>query len=64
MSESWTGGAVGLIREIGIEVEEEIRKVESEVAVGLADKFLEKTRTLRTVWPPSSVHWWQLTQRS
>ena len=42
-------GSGGLILKIGFETEEEIRKVEDEVAVGMADKFLEETRTLRTV---------------
>ena len=42
-------GSGGLILKKGFEIEEEIQKVESEVAVGMADKFLEKTRTLRTV---------------
>ena len=42
----WYGG---LILKIASEIEEEIRKVESEVAVGMADKILEKTRRVRIV---------------
>lgn len=47
-----------LIWEVGFEIEEEIRKVEGEVAVGMAEMFLEEMRTLRTCRSPSIVHWW------
>ena len=46
-----------LTLEVGFEIAEEIRKIESEVMVGMADMFLEETRILRTCRPPSSVLW-------
>lgn len=50
-------GSGGLILNIAFETEEEIRKVEDEVAVGMADRYLEQTRTLRTVGLLRSVQW-------
>ncbi len=58
LSKEWTGEYVSLIWEVGFEIEEEIREVESEVMVGMADMWLEETRTLRNCRLPSSVDWW------
>ncbi len=47
-----------LTLEVGFEIEEEIREVESRVMAGVADMLLEETRSLRDCRHPSSVHWW------
>ena len=56
--ENRTGECERLIRGVGFEIEEEIHEVESEVMVGMADMWLEETRTLRNCRLPSSVDWW------